>query len=99
MSVTLEQAQICDTVLRRLSLKSLHTAVAGGASTTQSSEDVDAEETQGSYLLRVMRTHGVRREVVRLNVRRDTFAFNKLQRQFLPKELRPPVSACASGTT
>ena len=32
----------------------------------------------------------------RLNVNRDMFAFNKLQRQFLPEEYRPPAKACGT---
>ena len=48
--------------------------------------------------LSIMRMYGVRRENVRLNIGTDGFAFNKIQRQFLPFEYRPHGNACGAKT-
>ena len=45
----------------------------------------------------VMYDFQVRRENVRLNTAKRTFAFNALQRQFLPHEYRPPAGSARGG--
>uniref|UniRef100_A0A7S3D0X2 Uncharacterized protein n=1 Tax=Palpitomonas bilix TaxID=652834 RepID=A0A7S3D0X2_9EUKA len=42
-----------------------------------------------STLMAALRNSGVRRENARMNVGKDKFAFNELQRRFLPKRFRP----------
>jgi hypothetical protein len=39
----------------------------------------------------MMRTHGVRREGVRMNTLTDIYAFNPVQRAALPEALQPPA--------
>ena len=55
---------------------------------------LDDAEGEGEALRNVMRSHGVRREGVRCNVRKDLYAFNVMQRAVLPEELQPPPSTC-----
>ena len=60
---------------------------------------MDGAATVGP-LLDTMRSFGVRRENVRLNVgNRDRYAFNMLQAQFLPSEYRPPSDSCGRVQT
>ena len=47
-------------------------------------------------LIELMRSHGVRREIVRCNVGSDRYAFSEIQLPFLPEEYRPPDGTYAS---
>ena len=47
----------------------------------------------------VMRSHGVRRENLRLNIGNDRYAFNEYQVPFLPEVYRPPQGTYGSNQT
>lgn len=46
-----------------------------------------------------LRGYGVRRENVRMNTGSDRFAFNAVQRNFLPEEYKPPEGAYGKNET
>ena len=87
MSCTLEEVHLLSSCLGRLQLQhrrgtdvdAAGAAVDGGA----------LSAAQDSWC-QVLRAYGVRRENVRLNTRKDVYAFNKAQVTFLPDEYRPP---------
>jgi hypothetical protein len=86
MSVTLEQCAVTEEELNR---RNLALDQGGGTGDNDPKAACDA-------LRDMMRTHGVRREGVRLNTESDLFAFNPAQRAALPEALQPPPG-CYKG--
>ena len=73
-------------------------AAAAVASHYHSVDGVAHSTTQAAWC-QTLRSYGVRRENVRLNTGKDTFAFNAIQVKFLPEEYRPPPGAAGKGTS
>ena len=90
MSATLEQMAVLSETLARMHLQ--HRGEAAAASV----DGVAHEAAQASWLASV-RQFGVRRDNVRLNIGRDTYAFNAVQQKFLPEEYRPPDGSAGKG--
>ena len=86
MSVTLEQCAVTEEELTR---RNLALDQGGGRGPND-------PKAACAALRDMMRTHGVRREGVRLNTETDLFAFNPAQRAALPEVLQPPVG-CYKG--
>jgi hypothetical protein len=86
MSVTLEQCAVAEEELNRCSL-----ALDQGNGTGHNDPKAACDALRD-----MMRTHGVRREGVRLNTETDVFAFNPAQRLALPEALQPP-QGCYKG--
>jgi hypothetical protein len=60
---------------------------------------VQLQATQGKSICTNMRLYGVRRKNVFLNTKKDTFAFNQVQRKMLPDCYKPPAGTYKSGKT
>ena len=52
---------------------------------------------QRAHVADLMRRHGVRRANAEKNVGSAKYAFNKVQKYFLPQELRPPSGTGGRG--
>ena len=57
------------------------------------------DNESGRRVLDATRRHGVRRENVRRNICRRTYAFNWVQQRMLPEDYRPPLGAARGGQT
>ena len=86
MSVTLEQCAVTEEELAR---RNVALDQGGGRGPND-------PKAACAALRDMMRTHGVRREGVRLNTETDLFAFNPAQRAALPEALQPPLG-CYKG--
>lgn len=105
MAVTLEQAAVVIDELQHPAEGHERFTLEPNFTSKGNTDKLSKDGTPGKVARQLMRSHGVRREGVRCNKLKDDggkgdrFAFNDVQRRFLPKELRPPKGSYCGGNS